>query len=140
MPRSSAALLVTALCFAPAMAAPSDDAKQILADLQKELAVIDAKAQAEAKARKEKAAEALKAGQKGVVKVTLLPGRNAYKGSTRNSISSSSYEAFGGGYKVESALEVAGAERALDPLPAALSDLRGRNGTVYFFEITGRAD
>jgi hypothetical protein len=40
-------------------------------------------------------------GEKGVVKVTILPGRQAYSGTTRNGVESLEYGAFGGSYQVE---------------------------------------
>jgi hypothetical protein len=43
----------------------------------------------------------LKLGQTGVVKVTILPGRNSYQGSTRNGIASSSWQNFPTSFKVE---------------------------------------
>jgi hypothetical protein len=45
----------------------------------------------------------LKAGESGVVKVTILPGRPAYQGSTRNGVSSQSYGSYSTSFKVESA-------------------------------------
>lgn len=45
----------------------------------------------------------LKAGQKGVVRVTILPGQDSYKSSGKNGITSSPYTAWQGSYKVESA-------------------------------------
>jgi WD40 repeat protein len=43
----------------------------------------------------------LKAGQKGIVRVTILEGKAAYKGSTRNGVTSSEYGSWNGSYKVE---------------------------------------
>jgi hypothetical protein len=45
----------------------------------------------------------LKAGESGVVKVTILPGRTSYEGSTRNGVSSASYGSYPTSFKVESA-------------------------------------
>jgi hypothetical protein len=43
----------------------------------------------------------LKVGERGLVQVTLLAGQNSYQGSTRNGVSSSSYGAWAGSFKVE---------------------------------------
>lgn len=83
----------------------------------------------------------LKVGQKAMVKVTLVPGREEYSGSTRHGVTSNSYfEVFGGGYRVEAGPPPMGfAERGVDVLPDSLRELRGRAGAVYLFEVTGRA-
>lgn len=225
MRKTLPAALALCLLALPARAAdPPEDAKKVLADLEKEIAAIEAKAQADVKARKAKAAEALKAlqgkytkagaldeavavrdlarsldgppvmyrgdpgnlrryrgqrgplyfeitggntgslwgtdeytddstlalaavhagvlkaGQTGLVKVTLVPGRAEYSGSTRNGVASISYfEVFGGGFRVEPGAPLAGAaERGTDLLPDSMRDLRGRAGAVYLFELTGR--
>lgn len=44
----------------------------------------------------------LKNGQKGVVKVTVLPGQASYSGSSRNGIISAPWFSWAGSYKVES--------------------------------------
>jgi beta-lactamase regulating signal transducer with metallopeptidase domain len=43
----------------------------------------------------------LTAGQRGVVKVTILPGRGSYAGSDSNGVTSSSYQGWPGSYMVE---------------------------------------
>ena len=45
----------------------------------------------------------LRLGQKGVVKVTVLPGQGAYQGTMRNGVTTSPYTVWGGSYKVEAA-------------------------------------
>ncbi len=45
-------------------------------------------------------AGALKDGQTGVVKVTMLPGQDSYSGTTRNGITTSSYGSYHESYKV----------------------------------------
>jgi hypothetical protein len=45
-------------------------------------------------------AGAVKMGQTGIVKVTILAGQNGYTGSTRNGISTSGYGPYPGSYKV----------------------------------------
>jgi WD40 repeat protein/serine/threonine protein kinase/tetratricopeptide (TPR) repeat protein len=49
-------------------------------------------------------AGALRDGQKGVVKVTMLAGRPSYVGSNRNGLSSSPYGAWRGSYTIEAAV------------------------------------
>lgn len=44
---------------------------------------------------------ALRPGQKGIVKVTILPGQDAYLGTQRNSLTSSPYGPYPGSYKVQ---------------------------------------
>jgi LCCL domain-containing protein len=84
----------------------------------------------------------LKEGQRGVVKVTILPGRQTYAATTRNGITSNAYGADTASYKVERAygfLPKIGYGKALAD-PGTLSAYRGQNGKVYLFEVTGRAD
>ena len=45
----------------------------------------------------------LRPGQTGVVKVTILPGRDAYEGSTRNGVTSLPYPPWQGSYRIEPA-------------------------------------
>ena len=40
-------------------------------------------------------------GQKGVVKVTIAPGADAYQGSDRNGVASIDYAEWGGSYRIE---------------------------------------
>ncbi len=44
----------------------------------------------------------LRVAQKGLIKVTFLPGRESYDGSTRHGVSSQTYAAWQGSYRVES--------------------------------------
>ena len=48
-------------------------------------------------------AGALKVGQKGVVRVTIMPGQPIYKGTTKNGVESSPYGAWHVSFKVEPA-------------------------------------
>jgi hypothetical protein len=43
----------------------------------------------------------LEVGQKGFVKVTILPGQESYEGSTRNGVTTHDFGAFGGSYRIE---------------------------------------
>jgi hypothetical protein len=42
----------------------------------------------------------LKAGEKGVIEVTILPGQSSYRGSTRNGVTSHGFGAFDGSYYI----------------------------------------
>lgn len=84
----------------------------------------------------------LLAGQKGVVKVTILPGEAKYSGSLRNAITTGDYGAWEGSFKVEA---VKGRlPRALASKPSVLANpgtlvaFRGQNGKSFLFEITGQ--
>ena len=43
----------------------------------------------------------VKVGERGLVKVTLLPGQEKYAGSERNGLTSGSYDTWGGSFRVE---------------------------------------
>jgi hypothetical protein len=83
----------------------------------------------------------LKVGEKGVVKVTILPGQASYTGSTRNGVSTGDWGAWGGSYKVEASKRL---KRAAAPVPGAIPDpgslvgFRGQNGKTLLIEVTGR--
>ena len=84
----------------------------------------------------------LKVGQKAVVKVTILPGEQKYRGSTRNGITTTDFGAFEGSFKVEA---VKGrSPRGAAPKPRVMADpgtlvaFRGQNGKSFLFEITGQ--
>ncbi|MDB5392305.1 MAG: hypothetical protein JWM11_7951 [Planctomycetaceae bacterium] len=47
-------------------------------------------------------ANVLRPGQRGIVKVTILPGQDAYLGTNKNGVNSSSYVQYPGSYKVQS--------------------------------------
>jgi hypothetical protein len=82
----------------------------------------------------------LQVGQKGVVKVTILPGQQQYPGSTRNGVTTSDWAAWTGSFKVEAA-RGRKAGKALKPAPLAdpgtLVGFRGQNGKTILIEITG---
>jgi hypothetical protein len=42
----------------------------------------------------------LRSGQKGFVKITVLPGQQSYEGSTRNGVTSQTFGAFEGSYRI----------------------------------------
>lgn len=94
----------------------------------------------------------LKAGQAGVVKVTILPGRNNYQGSTQKQITSSAWTSYDSSYKVEAGpkagihrpQEFAG-EKAVPggptvevlPDPGNLLDFYRQSGKVFYFDVVG---
>lgn len=80
----------------------------------------------------------LKAGQQGVVKVTILPGQAEYTASTRNGITSIPYGPWGVSFKVERAYGRP-ARRLLNvlPDPGTLTGHRAGVGKTLRFEVTG---
>jgi hypothetical protein len=83
----------------------------------------------------------LKEGQRGVVKVTVLPGQQSYTATTRNGITSTAYGAATVSFKVERAygyLKPSGAKGMADP--GTLTGYRGRVGKTFLFEVTGTTD
>jgi serine/threonine protein kinase len=82
----------------------------------------------------------LKDGQKGAVKVTILEGKNSYQESTRNGVTSSSWGAWDGSFRVE-AVDGLGAIRVkrndVKPDPGNLREFRGEIGKSFYFEVTG---
>lgn len=65
----------------------------------------------------------LKDGERGAVQVTILPGREAYEGSTANGVESASYGRWGGSYRLDPA-DRAGAEDEFLTETVRLSDAR----------------
>jgi hypothetical protein len=82
----------------------------------------------------------LKAGQKGVVKVTILPGQANYTASTRHAITSYAYGQWGVSFKVERSYGWA-SKLSLDALldPGTLTGHRADLGKSLVFEVTGSA-
>jgi hypothetical protein len=54
----------------------------------------------------------LRVGQRGIVKVTVMPGQEAYMSTTRNGVTSQAWNAWGVSFKVERAFGVAAERRA----------------------------
>jgi hypothetical protein len=88
----------------------------------------------------------LRTGQKGVVKVTMLPGQANYLGSTRNGVTSQPYQNWQASYRVEQVgprvrVRFASRERmpadGVRPDPGTLDGLRGNAGKSFLFEVTG---
>jgi hypothetical protein len=80
----------------------------------------------------------LRAGQKGVVKVTILPGQANYPASTRHGITSYMYGTWGVSFKVERVYGFA-RKLAVDvrPNPGTLTGHRAEVGKSLRFEVTG---
>jgi beta-lactamase regulating signal transducer with metallopeptidase domain len=76
-------------------------------------------------------------GQTGMVRVTILPGRTSYDGSTRNGVTSLDYRDWGGSFRFEPPLH------AYRPVPPGategsfLSQFRDHVGAIVLREVTG---
>ena len=75
-------------------------------------------------------------GQKGVVKVTILPGAASYTASDRNGVSSVGWNNWDGSYRVQ-AVGAKTAAADIQPDPGNLVGLRGQNDKSFLFEVTG---
>jgi serine/threonine protein kinase len=96
----------------------------------------------------------LRDGERGYVKVTILPGQERYEASTRHGITSHPYDAWSGSYRVEAlslGTQLAGSAepgtaipRTVDPSalpdPGYLIGYRGETGRSYLFEVVGATD
>jgi LCCL domain len=99
----------------------------------------------------------LKDGERGVVRVTMLPGQASYPASQRNGVTSNDWGHWGSSYRVAAARDVKAREAeerpvqpdagALEPVkrgpaqldPGTLSSYRGSPGQVLYFEVVGAA-
>lgn len=82
-------------------------------------------------------------GERAVVEVQVLPGRDAYQGMTLNGVTSASYGAWGGSYRVHGGTTRGGAPRGPSPArpdPGTLGAYRDRVGQTFAFRVTGAAD
>src|SRR5262249_30076731 len=81
----------------------------------------------------------LKAGQRGVVKVTILPGQANYAATTRHGITSYAYGSWGLSFKVERSFGFLPQQQvnAFQPDPGALVTFRAEVGKSFLFEVTG---
>jgi len=84
----------------------------------------------------------LRAGQKGVVKVTMLAGQANYAGTTRNGVTSHPYQAWNASYRVEAVdprlrVKIAGRDGKVLADPGTLSNYQGKTGTVLLIRVTG---
>ncbi|MEQ1637180.1 MAG: LCCL domain-containing protein [Methylococcales bacterium] len=76
-------------------------------------------------------------GQKGVIKVTPLPGQDNYVASSKNGVSSASYGSWTGSYKIEAD---DGGDNSVIPAPKTMSDFTAYPGDVYLFSITANKE
>jgi hypothetical protein len=89
-------------------------------------------------------AGALRVGEQGIVRVTILPGQRSYEGTERNGVTSANYERWDGSYSLE---RVTGptsqpvlslpAPRAAETPVAPPPTTRRAVGEVYFVETIG---
>lgn len=75
-------------------------------------------------------------GEKGVIKVTILPGQSSYSSSTAHGITSSTYSTPWLGSFAVAADD--GGDNPIMPAPTNLSAYRNYPGEIYLFSITGR--
>ena len=81
----------------------------------------------------------LSAGQTGIVKVTVLPGRSSYEGSTRYGVTTAGYGSYGGSFSLESFAE-AGEFRTALPDPGTPGNIPGvAPGNSYTIWLVGIA-
>lgn len=77
----------------------------------------------------------LQAGQKGVVKVTMMAGLSSYPGSSANGVTSSGYGSWSGSFSI--AADDGGNNPAI-PSPGSMTGFRSAApGSVYLFTVTG---
>jgi hypothetical protein len=84
----------------------------------------------------------LRPGEFGFVKITLLPGQPRYDGSAQNGVTSESYGAWDGSFRVERApepwtVQLPGGEDASQLV--RLSTLRGHAGVSFIVQVVGAA-
>jgi len=88
-------------------------------------------------------------GRRGIVKVTILPGRSNYDGTNRNGVESTSYGPWTGSYRVEALLvastgvapgAIAPGDLTVLPDPNTLLNFRDRVGQSFTFDVTGSAE
>ncbi|HVS36269.1 MAG TPA: LCCL domain-containing protein [Gemmataceae bacterium] len=81
-------------------------------------------------------AGALTDGQKGIVKVTILPGAASYSGSEKNGVVTGDWGGWDGSYRIQ-ALGARSTTSDVLPDPGTLTNYRGQNGQSFLFEVTG---
>ena len=59
----------------------------------------------------------LRLGERGVVKVTILPGQSSYVGSDRNGVTSSGFASYPSSYRVARVADIEPYEQDLEPVP-----------------------
>jgi hypothetical protein len=77
-------------------------------------------------------------GERRKVRVTILPGRDTYQGSSRNGVTSSSYGPWQGSFRIEPAESRPGVDpREVLPDPGNLTSYRPHVGMSFVFRVTG---
>jgi hypothetical protein len=76
-------------------------------------------------------------GQEGVVRVTLVAGKQKYTGNTHNGITTINYGAYSGSYKFEESSGGTLSVAEINKDPGNLVGLRNNNGRVYTVRVTG---
>jgi len=79
----------------------------------------------------------LKDGEKGVVKVTILAGKQGYKGSSRNGVTSSDWGSYESSYKVEKGDGKVSGAAGTAVAPVNMSAFANKIGEQIVFEATG---
>jgi beta-lactamase regulating signal transducer with metallopeptidase domain len=85
----------------------------------------------------------LEPGERGAVTVKILPGAEAYEGSTKNGVTSSSYGQWAGSFRIDGAptLDLAiPIGKRVRPDPGTLTQFRNRGGQTLAFRVTGSTD
>jgi len=83
----------------------------------------------------------LKIGERGVVRVTILPGQSSYSATSRNGVMSSSWGSWGVSFKVERAYAVLRSSAVEIQLTSGSLNLTAADiGKVMYFEVVGTAD
>jgi hypothetical protein len=84
----------------------------------------------------------LRPGEKGLVRVTILPGQSSYAESSQNGVTSNPYSAWEGSYRVEqfepnATDQTATSSSSVLDAPASLTEYRDRVGQAFTFRVTG---
>jgi hypothetical protein len=84
----------------------------------------------------------LRVGEQGIVRVTILPGRDSYKGSIRNGVISTDYARWDGSYSLErvtgpTSQPVVALSALLSPPATPAPTSRRAIGETYFVEVVG---
>ena len=77
-------------------------------------------------------------GQRGIVKVTILPGQSSYTASTRNGVTTRNYGSYGMSYSLQAATGATDRVVWMIPDPGAVRDIPGAApGKTYVVWVTG---
>jgi len=79
----------------------------------------------------------LQVGQTADVKVTVVAGQSSYNGSSQNGVKSNDYGAWTGSYSFGGAVNNGVPKQLAKPAPENMTEYRGKNGTMYEFQVTG---